>query len=136
MSYDPDLVSFIGYVENISQALRIIHAANQSVIPRLTRQLRDAERRAIRSGVVFVFREEEANIIQWTGMSHCPRPNCRLTSLHRWPTLVAAPNNRGIPRMRGRFLSGQILKPSKVYRQISDFWRAGISIPKELMKKV
>ena len=112
MSYNPDIVSFTGYVENTSQAFHIIHAANQTVIPRLTRQLRDAERSAICSGAVVVVRKEEANIIQWTGMSPCPQPNRRITSLHRWPTLVATPNVRGIPRMRDCFLSVQILKPS------------------------
>ena len=70
MSYDQDIVSFTGYVETTFQALTVIHAAKQSIIdiPRLTRQLNDAKRTAIRSGAIFVFRVDEANRIQWIGM--------------------------------------------------------------------
>ncbi|KAJ7760627.1 Gti1/Pac2 family-domain-containing protein [Mycena maculata] len=48
-------------------ALRLIHAARQGVIPRITRRLNDAERRTmIKSGAVFVFSVEESGIKRWT----------------------------------------------------------------------
>ena len=106
-----DLISFSGYVETTFQALTIIHAANQSIIPHLTRQLDDAEG-AICSGAVFVLKVDEADIIEWTGASHCLQSNHRLMSLTRRPTLVATPNIRGLPRTHKCFLNAQILKPA------------------------
>ncbi|KAJ7850735.1 Gti1/Pac2 family-domain-containing protein [Mycena leptocephala] len=48
-------------------ALRIIEAARQGVILRITRRLNDAERRTmIKSGAVFVFSVEESGIKRWT----------------------------------------------------------------------
>jgi hypothetical protein len=65
---------FIGYVETTTDALRLIMAARQGIIPRITRRLNDSERRSmIRSGAVFVFCVEESGIKRWTeGLSWSP----------------------------------------------------------------
>ena len=65
---------FIGYVETTTDALRLITAARQGVIPRITRDLNGSERRAmIRSGAVFVFCVEESGIKRWKeGLSWSP----------------------------------------------------------------
>ncbi|KAA1467164.1 hypothetical protein DENSPDRAFT_769110 [Dentipellis sp. KUC8613] len=65
---------FVGFVETTTDALRLIMAARQGVIPRITRRLNDSERRAmIRSGAVFVFCVEESGIKRWTeGLSWSP----------------------------------------------------------------
>ncbi len=67
-SSSPDVPPFIGYVESTVNALRLIHAARQGVIPRITRRLNDTERRTmIKSGAVFVFSVDESTIKRWTG---------------------------------------------------------------------
>ncbi|TFK33450.1 Gti1/Pac2 family-domain-containing protein [Crucibulum laeve] len=67
MTSNPDVPPFIGYVETTVNALRLIHAARQGVIPRITRRLNDSERRTmIKSGAVFVFSVEESGIKRWT----------------------------------------------------------------------
>ncbi|KAF9007453.1 Gti1/Pac2 family-domain-containing protein [Cyathus striatus] len=67
MTSNPDVPPFIGYVETTVHALRLIHAARQGVIPRITRRLNDSERRSmIKSGAVFVFSVEESGIKRWT----------------------------------------------------------------------
>lgn len=67
MTSNPDVPPFVGYVETTINALRLIHAARQGVIPRITRRLNDAERRnMIKSGAVFVFSVEESGIKRWT----------------------------------------------------------------------
>jgi hypothetical protein len=65
---------FIGYVETTTDALRLITAARQGVIPRITRQFYDSERRAmIRNGAVFVFCVKESGIKRWKdGLSWSP----------------------------------------------------------------
>ncbi|KAF7375292.1 hypothetical protein MSAN_00416000 [Mycena sanguinolenta] len=64
----PTDVPFYGAVETTMNALRLIHAAREGVIPRITRRLNDAERRSmIKSGAVFVFSVEESGIKRWTG---------------------------------------------------------------------
>ncbi|KAJ7116594.1 Gti1/Pac2 family-domain-containing protein [Mycena epipterygia] len=66
-SQPTDIPPFYGAVETTMNALRLIHAARQGVIPRITRRLNDAERRAmIKSGAVFVFSVEESGIKRWT----------------------------------------------------------------------
>lgn len=66
-----DVEPFYGYVETTVNALRLIHAARQGVIPRITRRLNDSERRdMIKSGSVFVFSVEESGIKRWTGELH------------------------------------------------------------------
>ncbi|KAH8118105.1 Gti1/Pac2 family-domain-containing protein [Phellopilus nigrolimitatus] len=58
---------FYGFVETTGDALRLIQAARQGVIPRITRRLNDLERRAmIRSGSIFIFSDEESGIKRWT----------------------------------------------------------------------
>ncbi len=77
MTSNPDVPPFTGYVETTVNALRLIHAARQGVIPRITRRLNDSERRTmIKSGSVFVFSVEESGIKRWTGTSY-PWPHCR-----------------------------------------------------------
>ncbi|KAJ6577565.1 Gti1/Pac2 family-domain-containing protein [Mycena capillaripes] len=66
-SQPTDIPPFYGAVETTMNALRLIHAARQGVIPRITRRLNDAERRSmIKSGAVFVFSVEESGIKRWT----------------------------------------------------------------------
>ncbi|KAJ3711332.1 Gti1/Pac2 family-domain-containing protein [Lentinula raphanica] len=66
-SCSPDVPPFHGYVETTTNALRLIHAARQGVIPRITRRLNDTERRSmIKSGAVFIFSVEESGIKRWT----------------------------------------------------------------------
>ncbi|KAI0281877.1 Gti1/Pac2 family-domain-containing protein [Russula brevipes] len=69
-----DVQHFIGYVETTTDALRLLVAARQGIIPRITRPLNDSERRSmIRSGAVFVFYVEESGIKRWTeGLSWSP----------------------------------------------------------------
>jgi Gti1/Pac2 family transcription factor len=68
MTSNPEVPPFVGYVETTVNALRLIHAARQGVIPRITRRLNDNERRSmIKSGSVFVFSVEESGIKRWTG---------------------------------------------------------------------
>ncbi|KAJ7036825.1 Gti1/Pac2 family-domain-containing protein [Mycena alexandri] len=67
MTSQPTEGAFFGCVETTMNALRLIHAARQGVIPRITRRLNDAERRTmIKSGAVFVFSVEESGIKRWT----------------------------------------------------------------------
>ncbi|KAF9648742.1 hypothetical protein BDM02DRAFT_3095860 [Thelephora ganbajun] len=62
----PD-IPFHGFVETTADALRLIQAARQGVIPRITRRLNEEERVTIvRSGAVFVFSVEESGIRRWT----------------------------------------------------------------------
>jgi len=62
----PD-IPFHGFVETTADALRLIQAARQGVIPRITRRLNEEERATIvRSGAVFVFSVEESGIRRWT----------------------------------------------------------------------
>lgn len=70
MTSNPDVPPFTGYVETTVNALRLIHAARQGVIPRITRRLNDSERRTmIKSGAVFIFSVDESGIKRWTGRS-------------------------------------------------------------------
>jgi Gti1/Pac2 family transcription factor len=67
MPSSSDVKPFVGYVETTLHALRLIYAARQGVIPRITRRLNDAERKSmIQSGAVFVFGVEESGIKRWT----------------------------------------------------------------------
>ncbi|RDB21974.1 Global transcription regulator sge1 [Hypsizygus marmoreus] len=55
-----------GWIETTGDALLILEAARQGLIPRVTRRLVDSERKMITSGSVFVFDEEESGIKRWT----------------------------------------------------------------------
>ncbi|KJA29532.1 hypothetical protein HYPSUDRAFT_221157 [Hypholoma sublateritium FD-334 SS-4] len=55
-----------GWIETTGDALLILEAARQGLIPRVTRRLSNAERRVITSGSVFVFDEDESHIKRWT----------------------------------------------------------------------
>ncbi|EPQ53973.1 hypothetical protein GLOTRDRAFT_25707, partial [Gloeophyllum trabeum ATCC 11539] len=65
---------FSGFVETTGDALRLIQAARQGIIPRITRRLNDFERRSmIRSGAVFVFSVDESGMKRWTeGLAWSP----------------------------------------------------------------
>ncbi|KAK7461836.1 hypothetical protein VKT23_008265 [Stygiomarasmius scandens] len=66
-SCSSDVPPFHGYVETTVHALRLIHAARQGIIPRITRRLNDTERRSmVKSGAVFIFSVEESGIKRWT----------------------------------------------------------------------
>ncbi|TFK98199.1 Gti1/Pac2 family-domain-containing protein [Pterulicium gracile] len=66
--------AFHGYVETTGNALRIVYAAIEDVVPRTSRRLNDTERRTmIKSGAVFVFSVAESGIKRWTdGMLWSP----------------------------------------------------------------
>ncbi|KDQ59130.1 hypothetical protein JAAARDRAFT_33862 [Jaapia argillacea MUCL 33604] len=69
-----DVHPFSGFIETTADALRLVQAARQGVIPRITRRLNDFERRSmIRSGSVFVFNVEESGMKRWTeGLAWSP----------------------------------------------------------------
>jgi len=70
-SCSSDVPPFHGYVETTVHALRLIHAARQGIIPRITRRLNDTERRSmVKSGAVFIFSVEESGIKRWTGTAN------------------------------------------------------------------
>jgi hypothetical protein len=71
MTSTPEVKPFVGYVETTIHALRLIYAARQGVIPRITRRLNYAERKTmIKSGAVFVFGVEESGIKRWRDGLH------------------------------------------------------------------
>lgn len=60
-------VPFLGFVETTGDALRLVQAARQGLIPRITRRLNDEERgRIVCSGSIFIFSVEESGIKRWT----------------------------------------------------------------------
>lgn len=102
MSSNPDVPPFIGYVETTVNALRLIHAARQGVIPRITRRLNDNERRTmIKSGAVFVFSVEESGIKRWTGKLF---PISLTLNLRRWLTYYSDGLLWSPSRIVGNFL--------------------------------
>lgn len=58
--------SWIGQVESLDDALRIVKAARIGLIPRAVRRLSREERSRIFPGSVFVYEEEESGIKRWT----------------------------------------------------------------------
>ncbi|KII91801.1 hypothetical protein PLICRDRAFT_38641 [Plicaturopsis crispa FD-325 SS-3] len=70
MSYQPlngdSMYSFSGHAETTLEALRLVLAARQGIVSRVTRRLNETERRAIRSGAVFIFDPVESSIKRWT----------------------------------------------------------------------
>lgn len=60
--------SFIGNVETTLDALRLVRAAQQGVIPRIARPLKKSERETmVKSGAVFIFCVQESGIRRWNG---------------------------------------------------------------------
>ncbi|KAF9074567.1 Gti1/Pac2 family-domain-containing protein [Rhodocollybia butyracea] len=55
-----------GWIETTQDALLILEAARQGLVPRVRRRLVDSERKLITSGSVFVFDEDESGIKRWT----------------------------------------------------------------------
>ena len=89
MASNPGL-TFAGYVETTVNALQLIHAAQQSVIPRIIRRLNEAERRTmIKSGSVFVFSVEESGIKRWTGGLSSSSESVQALMRSRWFIVVA-----------------------------------------------
>lgn len=100
MTSNPDVPPFIGYVETTVHALRLIHAARQGVIPRITRRLNDSERRTmIKSGAVFVFSVEESGIKRWTGILWFRSMRAPHSDFPLWDGLLWSPS-----RIVGNFL--------------------------------
>jgi len=107
MTSNPDVLPITGYVETTVNALRLIHAARQGVIPRITRRLNESECRSmIKSGAVFVFSVEESGIKRWTGESQLHSNNTHeqpLTLQRRLQTGCGGPH----PALLATFLSVQ-----------------------------
>ncbi|SPO32085.1 uncharacterized protein UTRI_02642 [Ustilago trichophora] len=67
------VATFQGYVHSTRDALLIFEAVRRGVLPKITRRLRDDERKLIKSGTIFVFDEVESSIKRWTdGMIWSP----------------------------------------------------------------
>ncbi|KII91770.1 hypothetical protein PLICRDRAFT_105756 [Plicaturopsis crispa FD-325 SS-3] len=62
----PSMYSFSGHVETTLEALHLVIAARQGIVSHVTRRLNETERRAIRSGAVFIFDPVESGIKRWT----------------------------------------------------------------------
>lgn len=63
----PNSQPFVGIVDTTVQAMRLVYAAQQGIIPRTIRRLTAEERKTmIFSGAVFVFGVEESGIKRWT----------------------------------------------------------------------
>ena len=59
--------SFVGIVETTVAAMRLVYAAHNGIIPRISHRLSRTERKEwIASGAVFVFDVEESGIQRWT----------------------------------------------------------------------
>lgn len=58
--------SYYGLIETPQDAVLVIQAARCGLLPRVRSRLSDRERKAIRSGSVFVFCEAESRICRWT----------------------------------------------------------------------
>ncbi len=58
--------TFNGYVHSTRDALLIFEAVRRGALPKITRRLRDDERKMIKSGTIFVFDEVESSIKRWT----------------------------------------------------------------------
>lgn len=67
------VATFHGYVHSTRDALLIFEAVRRGQLPKITRRLRDDERKLIQSGTIFVFDEVESSIKRWTdGMIWSP----------------------------------------------------------------
>nr|AZI94828.1 Itd1 [Ustilago esculenta] len=67
------VATFQGYVHSTRDALLIFEAVRRGQLPKITRRLRDDERKMIQSGTIFVFDEAESSIKRWTdGMIWSP----------------------------------------------------------------
>ncbi|SJX65921.1 uncharacterized protein SRS1_16474 [Sporisorium reilianum f. sp. reilianum] len=65
--------TFQGYGHSTRDALLIFEAVRRGILPKITRRLRDDERKQIASGTIFVFDEVESSIKRWTdGMIWSP----------------------------------------------------------------
>jgi hypothetical protein len=58
--------TFSGIVHSTFDALLVFEACLQGKLPRVTKRLRESERKYIRSGSIFVFEEGESGIKRWT----------------------------------------------------------------------
>lgn len=58
--------TFHGWVQTIDDAIILLEACLTGVLPMLSRRLSINEKKCIRSGSVFVFDENRANIRRWT----------------------------------------------------------------------
>ncbi|KAI8058036.1 Gti1/Pac2 family-domain-containing protein [Syncephalis plumigaleata] len=60
------MVAYEGFVDSVYDALLLFEAFSFNKVPRVTRRLTREEREHIRSGVVFIWDEDEAGILRWT----------------------------------------------------------------------
>ncbi|KAI0223951.1 Gluconate transport-inducing protein, partial [Massospora cicadina] len=58
--------SYVGYVQTVNDALRLFEAVSLGILPTTNRRLSGTERRAIRSGSVFIFDETASGVQRWT----------------------------------------------------------------------
>ncbi|CAO1635815.1 unnamed protein product [Sympodiomycopsis kandeliae] len=66
MSHTISEPTFTGYISSTHDALIIFECVRRGIMPKVSRRLRDDERKLIRSGSVFVFDERESGIKRWT----------------------------------------------------------------------
>lgn len=62
----PIKIALSGFIGNTHDALIVFEACRRGLLPRATGRLSEAERKAIKSGDIFVFNEEESQIKRWT----------------------------------------------------------------------
>ncbi|ODQ61272.1 hypothetical protein WICANDRAFT_29124, partial [Wickerhamomyces anomalus NRRL Y-366-8] len=58
--------SYNGAVLSPNDALILLEAARQRLIPKITRRLKDHERQLIKPGSIFIWDEKEAKMRRWT----------------------------------------------------------------------
>ena len=62
----PLMETYYGVIENVHDALLVFEACRLGYLNRVQRRLSEKERRALRSGSVFVWDEEESGMRRWT----------------------------------------------------------------------
>lgn len=63
-----DIATFHGYLATVEDAMLVIEATNKGLCNRIKRRLQSKEHSSIKSGSVFVFDEEEANVSRATAL--------------------------------------------------------------------
>ncbi|KAJ9087699.1 Gluconate transport-inducing protein [Entomophthora muscae] len=58
--------SYVGYVQTVSDALRLFEAVRMGMLPTTNRRLSGTERRSIHSGSVYIFDETSSGVQRWT----------------------------------------------------------------------
>ena len=60
------MATYYGYIETIADAIMLFEACRLRQLPRVKRRLLGSERAYIKSGSVFVWDEQDANMQRWT----------------------------------------------------------------------